>query len=286
MHKYIKGTKNEPLAGVAFKVTDGNGGNVGNNDGVWYTDAQGNITIPNLEQGTVLTVREVETLDGFVLDGTPKQVEIKSSDVHELTFWNARAGSLVIRKLDSETKAPISGAKFSVRYADGRYVDSENGKTSSVGEYFTNRDGEIHITGLTGTVVVTEEAPAEGYTLDPSDKSKTIVINPAETQTAVFFNDPTQTLTIQKFIAGTTTPIEGVTFKVTSSDGTVVGENNGEFKTDRSGQIVITGLKPGVTITAQEIKTVSGFVLNDAPQSILIKQGAAQNLVFENERTA
>ena len=38
IRKFIEGTENEPLSGVAFKVVDGNGGAVGPDDGVYYTD--------------------------------------------------------------------------------------------------------------------------------------------------------------------------------------------------------------------------------------------------------
>ena len=40
---------------------------------------------------------------------------------------------------------------------------------------------------------------------------------------------------------------------------------------------------PGTTITAKETKTVSGFVLDTTPQSILIQDGAAQSLTFFNK---
>ncbi|MBP5718944.1 MAG: hypothetical protein J6X53_08235 [Abditibacteriota bacterium] len=56
---------------MAFKVTDGSGKNVGPDDGVYYTDDAGEISIPNLEAGTTLKVREIKTVDGYVLDGTP-----------------------------------------------------------------------------------------------------------------------------------------------------------------------------------------------------------------------
>ena len=62
-----------------------------------------------------------------------------------------------------------------------------------------------------------------------------------------------------------------------------MGPNNGEYVTDKNGRIVITDLTPGVTITAKEVKTVSGYVLDTTPQSILIKQGAAQTLTFFNK---
>ena len=74
-----------------------------------------------------------------------------------------------------------------------------------------------------------------------------------------------------------------MTFLVTDSSGAVVGPNNGEYITDKNGRIVITDLAPGTTITAKETKTVSGYVLDTTPQSILIKQGTAQTLTFFNK---
>ena len=41
IHKYVEGTENEPLSGVAFKVVDGAGAAVGPDDGIYYTDKAG-----------------------------------------------------------------------------------------------------------------------------------------------------------------------------------------------------------------------------------------------------
>lgn len=58
IHKYIEGTENEPLSGVAFKVVDGSGAAVGPDDGVYYTDKAGEIVLNGLEPGTtVVAVR-------------------------------------------------------------------------------------------------------------------------------------------------------------------------------------------------------------------------------------
>ena len=35
----------------------------------------------------------------------------------------------------------------------------------------------------------------------------------------------------------------------------------GVYYTNFAGEIVLTGLEPGITVTAREIKTVDGFVL-------------------------
>ena len=72
---------------------------------------------------------------------------------------------------------------------------------------------------------------------------------------------------------------------MTDSAGTLLGSSNGEYVTDKNGRITLTDLVPGTTITAREIKTVEGFVLDGTPQSILIKSGDTQQLTFTNKKT-
>ena len=283
IHKYIEGTANEPLSGVAFKVVDGSGAAVGSSDGEFYTDKAGEIVVDGIDPGTTITVREIKTVDGFVLDGTPKTITVEEGKAAELTFWNKKAGELVIQKKDKKTNAPLAGVEFQLTYAGGGYVDNANGHLSSNGIYTTDTNGEIRISGVVGTIVVKETKTIPGYIIDEATRTQTVTVNPDDTQTLTFYNIPTQTLTIQKYVDGTTDPIQGVTFLVTDSSGAVLGTNNGEYVTDRNGRIVLTDLTPGVTITAKEVKTVEGYVLDTTPQSILIKSGEAQTLTFFNK---
>ena len=186
IHKYIEGTENEPLSGVAFKIVDGSGAAVGPNDGIYFTDKSGDIVLNDIEPGTTVIAREIKTVEGFVLDGTPQDILIKAGEMQELTFWNKRAGTLIIEKLDSITKAPLAGAQFKVLYADGRVVDTEGGKLSSNGIYLTDSKGQIRITQVTGTLVITEEKAPDGYVIGSNDKSQTVVVNPQDTQTLRF----------------------------------------------------------------------------------------------------
>jgi len=283
IRKYIEGTENEPLSGVAFKVIDGSGAAVGPDDGVYYTDHAGEIVLTGLEPGTTVKAREIKTVDGFVLDGTPQDILIKAGEVQTLTFWNAKQGTLVIRKLSgADRTTPLAGAEFQLTYADGGYVDTANGHLSSNGIYTTDSNGEIRITGVTGTVVCTETRSPDGYSIG-TDKTQTVVVRTGETQTLTFYNDPFQTVVIQKYIDGTTKPLAGVTFLLTDGNGNKIG--NGEYTTDANGRITLTA-PVGTTIIAHETRTVSGYVLNTTPQTITVKGGSAAQVVTAASATA
>ena len=283
IRKFINGTANEPLTGVAFKVVDDSGAPVGPDDGVYYTNHAGEIVLNNLEPGTSVTAREIKTVDGFVLDGTPQTIKIKSGEKQQLTFWNKRAGALVIQKKDKLTGKPLAGVEFQVTDANGNYVPDENGHISSNGLYYTDTNGEIRINGVVGTLVVKETKTIAGYTIDETARTQTVTVNPEDVQTLTFYNTPGTTLIIEKYVEGTTTPLKGVTFLVTDSSGAFIGKNNGEHITDENGRIEISGLTPGETVMAKEIKTLDGYVLDGTPKSIRITEGEAHTLKFYNE---
>ena len=73
-----------------------------------------------------------------------------------MIFWNKKAGTLVVQKKNAVTGELISGAQFLLTYANGGYVDNDNGHLSSNGLYTTDAQGEIRISGIIGTVVVKE----------------------------------------------------------------------------------------------------------------------------------
>ena len=100
-----------------------------------------------------------------------------------------------------------------------------------------------------------------------------------------FENDPTTTLVIQKVTDDTeNTPLAGVEFLVTDGTGAVVGPNNGYYTTDKDGRITIVNLEPGTVIMAKETRTLDGYILDNKPQSITIKTGEVQTLVFRNQK--
>ncbi|MFR8726556.1 MAG: SpaA isopeptide-forming pilin-related protein [Dysosmobacter sp.] len=279
--------KHEPLSGVEFLLTDSSGNYLGNDNGRFATNAAGEILVDGLEPGMTVIAREVRAKTGYLLDDSPQHALIKSGETAHLQFLNQPAGNLIIRKVSSgPNKEPLEGVEFKITYADGSFVPDANGELSSNGIYYTNKSGEIRISGVVGTVVATETKTIPGFTIDEATRTQTVVVNPNDTQTLTFYNKPTTTLILQKYISGTKNePLAGVQFLVTDSSGAVVGPNNGYYTTDAAGQIVIEGLTDGMTVTAKEVKSVDGFVLDGTPQSIKIDQSQSpQRLTFWNER--
>ena len=273
------------LQNAEFKVMYADGQFIGDSNGIYRTDENGEFRITNLMPGAYV-VTEVKAPYGYVMDTPSTNVVIGSKgDTQTVVIKNSKAGTLVINKKDSLTGKPLEGVTFKVTTSTGEYVPDENGKISSNGLYVTDKDGQIVINGVVGTVVATETKTIPGYSIDPGTKTQTVDVRPNDTQSLTFYNTPSTTLVIEKYIEGTDNePLEGVTFLVTDSSGAVVGTSNGEYVTDEAGRIVITGLEPGMTVTARETRTVEGFVLDGTPKSILIKEGEVQTLRFYNRQ--
>ena len=189
--KKVSSSDNSPLSDVEFFVTTSDGAVVGDANGKFVTDSSGSFLVEGVEPGTTLVIKETRAKPGYLLDDTPQTVQVKEGQTVTVEFRNQPLGNLVIEKWGrngSET-VPLEGVKFEVKYANGQYVDAAGGTLSSNGLYYTDSTGKIILSGITGTVVVTELESVEGYTIDPDSQSQTVTINPNDTQTLRFYNN-------------------------------------------------------------------------------------------------
>ena len=279
IHKYIEGTENEPLSGVAFKVVDGSGAAVGPDDGVYYTDKAGEIVLNGLEPGTTVVAREIKSVDGFVLDGTPQDILIKAGTVQNLTFWNKRQGALIINKLDAVTKKPLEGVTFKITMANGEFIPDENGKISSNGLYYTDENGQIILKGVTGTLVVTEEKSISGYTIDENTRTQTVVVNPDDTQSLYFYNAPIGGVELIKVnVADETQRIPNTTFEIRRvSDGGLVTT----VTTGTDGRVYVS-LASG-SYYAVETEAGKGYQLDSTPIYFTVEDGKTTTKTVTNK---
>jgi uncharacterized surface anchored protein len=277
--KKIDSVSREPLSDVEFFVTTSDGTVVGNANGKFVTDSAGTVLIENIDPGTTLVVKETRTKDNtYILDDTPQTARIKAGQTVTLEFRNQPKGSLIIHKQDSVTKEPLEGVQFKITYADGRVVDADGGQLSSNGLYWTDKNGQIKITGITGTIVVTEVQSIPGYTIHEETRSQTVVVNTNDTQSLYFYNDPIGGVEIIKVNADKKTErIPNVKFEIRRADDGLVDT----VTTDKNGRAFLT-LEDG-HYYAVEIKSADGFELDSTPHYFEVKDGKTTTLTVENK---
>ena len=265
------GDKGEPLSGVEFLVTKSDGTLVGDANGKFTTGLDGTFLVDNIDPGTTLVVKETRQKEGYVLDDVAQTALIRAGQTVKLQFINHKKGNLVIHKLSSLDKTPLEGAQFKLTYADGKVVDADGGQQSSNGLYWTNSEGQIVVSNITGTVIATEVASPEGFAIDPNTRTQTVVINPGDdTQHLTFYNTPLCSLTLTKLDSLTQKPVSNVTFSVKDGNGNLIGR----YTTGKDGTVTVTGLLPGSTVVVSEYKVPDNYVLDTTPQTIILKSGA------------
>ena len=277
--KKVSSADNSPISDVQFFVTESDGTVVGDSNGYFTTDSAGTILIEGIDPGTALVVKETRAKDGFLLDDTPQTAQIKAGQTVTLEFRNQPTGQLIIHKLSGDDrKTPLEGVQFKITYSDGSFVDADSGQLSSNGLYWSNSAGQIILSGLTGTVVVTEVESIPGYTIDPNTQSQTVVINPNDTQELYFYNNPIGGIEIIKVNASKTSErIPDTTFEIRRMDDALVDT----ITTDRNGRAYLS-LEDG-SYYALEVEANPDFVLDDTPHYFEVKNGEVTTLRIKNE---
>ena len=209
--KKIDSATHKPLSDVEFMVTTADGTVVGDANGKYVTDSAGTFTITDIVPGTTLVVKETRAKAGYLLDDAPQTATVKAGQTVTLEFRNQPQGSLIINKLSSaDKKTPLEGVLFQITYSDGSFVD--NGALSSKGLYRTDKNGQIILSGITGTVIVTEVETIKGYRIDDTSRSQTIEVRANDTQQLWFYNAPTSRILLHKVDKATGKGIYGAVF--------------------------------------------------------------------------
>ena len=276
--KKIDSVTHKPLSDVEFFVTTADGSVVGDANGKYVTDSAGTFTITDIVPGTTLVVKETRARDGYLLDDAPQTATIKAGQTVTLEFRNQPQGSLIINKLSSaDKKTPLEGVLFQIAYSDGSFVD--NGALSSKGLYRTDKNGQIILSGIVGTVVVTEEEAIDGYTIEENSRSQTVEVRANDTQTLTFFNDPVGGLELIKVNADKPSErIPNTTFEIRKAGDDTLMDT---VTTDRNGR-VFCSLEDNAYY-AVEIEAAQGFRLDDTPHYFEVKDGKTTTVTVKNK---
>ena len=278
--KKVSSADNSPLSDVEFFVTTSDGAVVGDANGKFVTDSAGSFLVEGVEPGTTLVIKETRAKLGYLLDDTPQTVQVKEGQTVTVEFRNQPLGNLVIEKWgrNGTTTVPLEGVKFEIKYADGQYVDAAGGTLSSNGIYYTDSTGQITLSGLTGTVIVSELESVPGYTIDPASQSQTVTINPNDTQTLRFYNDAVGGVELIKVSsADKTERLPNTTFEIRRvSDDALVDT----VTTGASGSVFVS--LEDDNYYAVETESAEGFRLDSTPHHFTVKDGETTKLTVTN----
>lgn len=273
--KKIDSVTHKPLSDVEFFVTTADGSVVGDANGKYITDSAGTFTITDITPGTTLVVKETRARDGYLLDDAPQTATVKAGQTVTLEFRNQPQGSLIINKLSSaDKKTPLEGVLFQITYSDGSFVD--NGTLSSKGLYRTDKNGQIILSSITGTVIVTEEETIKGYRIDDAFRSQTIEVRTNDTQQLWFYNTPVSGILIHKISSVDGKEIPGVTFLLYDSTNTPVAQAT----SDDHGYAWFEDLPAG-RYFLREMEN-EGYVRDTQKKTVYVKPGETTEVEWEN----
>lgn len=273
--KKIDSVTHEPLSDVEFMVTTSDGTVVGDANGKFVTDSAGSFTVSGITPGTVLVVKETHAKAGYLLDDAPQTATIKAGQTVTLEFRNQPQGSLIINKLSSaDKKTPLEGVLFQITYSDGSYVD--NGALSSKALYRTDKNGQIILSGITGTVIVTEVETIKGYRIDDASRSQTIEVRANDTQQLWFYNTPISGILIHKISSVDGKAIPGVTFLLYDSTNTPIAQAT----SDDRGYAYFEDLPAG-RYSLRELEN-EGYVRDTQKKTVYVKSGETTEVEWEN----
>lgn len=262
---------NKPLSNATFQVTTGDGTVVGNSNGMYTTNSDGEILIPNLKPGSYVVTERIAP-EGYACDTKPQTIELGTDGAtYKVHFQNQPMCSLVILKKDADNGNPLSGAQFKVTTSKGDVIGRNNGI------FTTDSNGSITISYLAKDSYIVEEVKApDGYVLE--EQSKTIALDYGKTYTLEFTNKKMTSLVVKKIDAVTGEPLPGAKFFVEKQNG----EHVGEYTTDNTGTILLPTLDPDWYVV-RETKAPEGYILDETPKTVEVKTNVPTVVTFDNK---
>ena len=181
---------------------------------------------------------------------------------------NKTVANITINKRDSVTGKGVANTTFEVTKVDGQIV----------GTYVTDKNGQVVVpVNEAGYYKITEIEAPEGYLLGEVNEQIINVQFNVENE-VTFLNDKKAGLEIVKVDKDTGKALPNARYRVTQTDGTVLGE----YTTNNVGKINIQDLMPG-WYEVQEISAPTNYLRDEKVHKIQIVENEVTTLTLTNK---
>ena len=177
--------------------------------------------------------------------------------------------SLKIVKIDKDTKRPIAGVKFSVKYKDG----------TNIGTYTTDENGVIYIENLhQGEIIVKELENNKFYNI--SKNEYIVELNYNESKNIEIENEIKKgNIKIIKVDADNNEiKIEGVKFNIFDENGNLITT----VITNDKGEADICNLPINHKYIIKEVESAKDYILSEDVITVELNENEVKNIIFEN----
>ena len=259
------------------------------------TDETGVAKLTDLPLGKYY-VKEKETANGYVLDGTAREIDLtyRDQDTAEVTYssdWqnNRQKAEVKVLKKEKDSDRVLEGAVFAL--CNKEDIVNANGDVilkadTVIEEQATDKEGKLTFTAdlpIGYTYYVKETSPAPGFATTDQVQEFTFEYDGADKETLSYeftFEDEPTVVEITKTSLTDGKELEGAKLEVTDEDGKVV-----DSWTSGKEAHIIKELVAGKKYTLTETKPADGYVTAESITLTIEDSSKAQKIEMKDDVT-
>ena len=259
------------------------------------TDETGVAKLTDLPLGKYY-VKEKETANGYVLDGTAREIDLtyRDQDTAEVTYssdWqnNRQKAKVKVLKKEKDSDRVLEGAVFAL--CNKEDIVNANGDVilkadTVIEEQATDKEGKLTFTAdlpIGYTYYVKETSPAPGFATTDQVQEFTFEYDGADKETLSYeftFEDEPTVVEITKTSLTDGKELEGSKLKVTDEDGKVV-----DSWTSGKEAHIIKELVAGKKYILTETKPADGYVTAESITFTIEDSSKAQKIEMKDDVT-
>ena len=267
--KIDKDNNEVKIEGVTFKIYD----ELGREVDTLITDTNGEAISKLLPVGQTYTLKEISTLDNYVINTQDFKVDVKFGEISTVNVTNEKKkGQIKVVKIDKDNnEVKIEGVTFKIYDELGREVDT----------LITDTNGEAisKLLPVGQTYTLKEISTLDNYVINTQDFKVDVKFGEISTVNVTNEKKKGQIEVIKIDKDYNEIKLEGVTFEILDKNENIVDT----LVTDTNGKAISKLLPIDNEYTIREKETRKEYILTEKIEKVILKENEIRKVTFENE---